>query len=87
MQTYNGYKYFMTIVDDYSRSTWTLLLSYKGNALSLIKEFVEMVQTQYHALVQTIRSDNAFELGSRHEATTFFLSKGIAHQSSCVGTP
>ena len=87
VQTYNGYKYFMTIVDDYSRSTWTHLLSCKSNALSLIKAFVEMVQTQYHASVQTIRSDNAFELGSSHEATIFFLSKGIVHQSSCVGTP
>ena len=87
VQTYNGYKYFMTIVDDYSISTWTHLLSCKSNALSLIKAFVEMVQTQYHATVETIRSDNAFELGSSNEAIAFFHSKGIVHQFSCVGTP
>ena len=87
MQTYNGYKYFITIVDDYNRSSWTYLLSCKSNALSLIKPFVGMVKTQYNATIQDIRSDNAFELGSSNEAITFFHSKGIVHQSSCVGTP
>jgi len=87
VQTYNGYKYFMTIVDDYSRTTWTHLISCKSNALSLIKAFLEMVKTQYHTSVQTIKSDNAFELGGSNEAIGFFSSKGILHQPSCVGTP
>ena len=87
VQTYNGYQYFMTIADDYRRSTWTHLITCKSNVLPLIRAFVEMVKTQYHATVQTIRSDNAFELGSSNEAVAFFSSKGIVHQFSCVGTP
>ncbi|KAH0738712.1 hypothetical protein KY290_037417 [Solanum tuberosum] len=31
--THNHFKYFITIVDDFSRSTWTQLLSSKSNAL------------------------------------------------------
>ena len=52
----------------------------------MIKAFAEMVKIHYHATVKTIKSDNAFELGSCNEAIAFFYSKGIVHQSSCVGT-
>ena len=74
VQTYNGYKYFLTIVDDYSRTTWTHLLATKSNALPLIRAFVEMVFTQFSAKVQTIRSDNALELGLSKDAAQFFSS-------------
>lgn len=85
--TYNGYHYFLTIVDDYSRTTWTHLLSTKSNALQTIIAFLAMVETQFNTKVQSIRSDNALELGSSIEATKIFQSKGIFHQTSCVQTP
>ncbi|XP_070017967.1 uncharacterized protein [Nicotiana sylvestris] len=37
--------------------------------------------------VKTLRSDNAFELGSSAEAVSFFSSQGIIHQTSCPYTP
>jgi len=73
-------------VDDYSRTTWTHLLATKSNAVHLIKAFIEMAFTQFHARVQTIRSDNALELGLSKDIAAYFLSKGIIHQTSCVGT-
>ena len=87
VQTYNGYKYFLTIVDDYSRTTWTHLLAAKSNALPLIRAFIEMAHTQFNTRVKTIRSDNALELGLNREAAAYFLSKGIIHQTSRVATP
>jgi len=51
VQTYNGYKYFLTIVDDYSRTNWTHLSTTKSNVLLLIKAFIEMVLTQFNAMV------------------------------------
>ena len=62
-------------------------MAVKSNALPLIKAFVEMAYTQFNAKVKTIRSDNALELGLNKEATTFFMAKGIIHQTSCVATP
>ena len=44
-RTYNGKSYFLTIVDDFSRSTWTHLLSTKGNSFNVLKGFIEMVKT------------------------------------------
>nr|XP_009774503.1 PREDICTED: uncharacterized protein LOC104224521 [Nicotiana sylvestris] len=62
--TYDGFRYFLTIVDDFSRGTWTYLLTNKSNAFTILKGFLAMVERQFNSKVKTIRSDNAFELGS-----------------------
>ncbi|XP_075076668.1 uncharacterized protein LOC107795030 [Nicotiana tabacum] len=85
--TYNGFRYFLTIVDDYSRGTWAFLLSSKSNAFSMLKSFLSMVARQFNANVKMIRSDNALELGKGTQEATFLASEGIVHQVSCVATP
>lgn len=85
--TYNGFRYFLTFVDDKSRMTWTHLLSCKGNAFTVIKAFIAMVSTQFRTSVQTIRTDNAFELGSAFAHAQYLSSHGILHQTSCPHTP
>jgi len=69
--TYNGYKYFLTIVDDFSRATWTFLLSTKGGAFDIVKIFIAMVERQFGQQVKIIRSDNALELGSSFSSSEF----------------
>lgn len=86
-KTYNGFKYFLTLVDDYSRVTWTHLLSSKSNALSILKAFTSMVKVHFNSSVHTFRSDHAFELGSSVEAATLFASQGILHQTTISHTP
>jgi len=83
--THDGFRNFLTIVDDFSRATWTHLLSTKSNAFPILKSFLSMVKRQFNSKVKVIRTDNAFELGNGH--TNFFLSKGITHQTTCVYTP
>lgn len=85
--TYNGCRYFLTIVDDYTRATWTHLMGSKNNYFPLIKAFIAMVKTQFNATIQSIRSENALELGSCTSASQFFLDLGILHQTSCPHTP
>jgi len=77
----------LTIVDDFSRATWTHLMVTKDEAVSLLKAFTIMVKTQFDKSVKTIRSDNALELSKRYEILEFFASFGITHQTSCVHTP
>lgn len=74
-------------MDDYSRVTWTHLISSKSNALSVLKAFTFMVQNHFHTSVQTFRSDNTFELGSSLESRSFFSSQGILHQATIPHTP
>lgn len=85
--TYNVYKYFFTIVDDYSRSTWTFLLSTKSNAFPILKDFFNLVERQFNTKVKCIRSDDALELEKGTQEAFFLKSQGILHQTSCVATP
>nr|XP_009795207.1 PREDICTED: uncharacterized protein LOC104241936 [Nicotiana sylvestris] len=86
ISTHDKHKYFITIVDDYSRSTWTHLLSSKSNAIDILKNFMSLVENQFGINIKSIRSDNGLEFTSG-EATKLFQSKGIIHQRTCPYTP
>nr|XP_009804044.1 PREDICTED: uncharacterized protein LOC104249333 [Nicotiana sylvestris]XP_016468657.1 PREDICTED: uncharacterized protein LOC107791162 [Nicotiana tabacum] len=73
--SHSGAKYFLTIVDDCTRATWTHLLGAKNNAFDLLKAFISMVETQFQTRVQIVRSDNALELGSSSSGALFFSEK------------
>lgn len=53
-----GAYYFLIIVDDFSRAVWTYLLVEKREVSGTIKKFCVMVERQFQARVQTVRSDN-----------------------------
>ncbi|GKD74326.1 cysteine-rich receptor-like protein kinase 8 [Tanacetum coccineum] len=83
----NGkYKYFLTIVDDCSRVTWTYLLVQKSDSFSFLKSFISFVSNQFNKTVKTVRSDNALEFvkGPCH---LFLAEQGIVHQTSCADRP
>ncbi|XP_015165125.1 uncharacterized protein [Solanum tuberosum] len=84
--TYNKYKYFITIVNDYSRSTWTQLISSKSNTLQTIKAFTSLIENQFSTTIKTIRTDNGLEFVNK-ETTIFLQAKGIIHQRTCPYTP
>uniref|UniRef100_A0A803MGK3 Uncharacterized protein n=1 Tax=Chenopodium quinoa TaxID=63459 RepID=A0A803MGK3_CHEQI len=79
-------KYFLTIVDEFSRVTWVKLLKEKSQAFSGIEEFVHMSKTQYGKKVQVIRSDNALEFDDG-SSKKLFRKMGMVHQTSCVDIP
>jgi hypothetical protein len=84
VSTTQGHKYFLTIVDDFNRFTWIVLLKGKYEAALKIQEFITSVEVQFESTVKTLRSDNGPEFLS---LSTFYACKGIIHQTSCVATP
>lgn len=62
--TYDEFRCFLTIVDDFSRTTWTHLLATKSNGFTILQIFINIVENQFGTKVKSIRSDNALELGS-----------------------
>ena len=46
----HGHKYFLTIVDDYSRYTWVFPLKQKSEVVKTLKNFVVFIQTQFEKL-------------------------------------
>ena len=76
-------KIFLTIVDDFSRWKWMYLLKYKSKTQSLLEQFCTMVENQFDKKIKCLRSDN----GTEFIMTSFFKTRGILHQLSCVVTP
>lgn len=81
--TPEGYKYFLTIVDDHTRVTWVYLLRTKSEVLQVFPHFITMVEKQYQTSVKGVRSDNAQEL----KFTDLYKAKGIQAFHSCPETP
>lgn len=79
----HGHKYFLTIVDDYSRCTWIVLLKTKINVKMHVQNFIALIENQFDSKIKCIRSDN----GPIFFLKDLFSSKGIIHHTSCVYTP
>jgi len=83
IQSINGSRFFLTIVDDFSRYTWTYLMHSKSQTRCIIQSFFTMVATQFNLKIKTLRSDNGVEF----HMDDFFSQHGTLHQLSCVETP
>jgi len=80
----SGARFFLTIVDDFSRFTWIFLMRHKSETQSILKIFFRYVFTQFEAHIKIFRSDNGGEFISLR---TFFHNNGVIFQRSCVYTP
>lgn len=85
-QAYCGARYFLTVLDDHSRATWTLMVNNKEQVPRLIENFLAYVETQFSVRVQFLRTDNGTEFVQRF-VRDLLLKKGIVHQRSSPGVP
>nr|GEY49904.1 retrovirus-related Pol polyprotein from transposon TNT 1-94 [Tanacetum cinerariifolium] len=58
VESVNGKKYILVIVNDYSRFTWIKCLRSKDEAPDFIFKFLKMIQVQLKVPVHRIRTDN-----------------------------
>ena len=73
--THDGFRYFLTIVDDATRSTWVYLMKSKTETRSLLISFCKMIFTQFQTSIKVIRTDNAQEFLLKE----FYAQHGIIH--------
>lgn len=81
--TRQKFRYFLTIVDDFSRMTWIYLLQYKSEYLQSLKSFCNFAHRQFNASIAVVKSDNALEFANA-ACKEFFHSEGMVHQTSCA---
>ena len=84
--SHNGFQYFVTFIDDYSRCTWLYLMKNRSEVFSIFQSFCAEIKNQFGTSISILRSDNAREYFST-QFQTFLSSQGILHQSSCAHTP
>ena len=83
--SYNGCKYAMVLVDDYTRYTWVDFLKEKSEAIQKFVIFSDMVEKEFDAKIKFLRSDNGGEFNST-DFTAFCHEKGIQRQFTCRDT-
>ncbi|KAK1406226.1 hypothetical protein QVD17_41515 [Tagetes erecta] len=86
VQSREGYKYFLTVVDDYSRVVWIYLLKSKTEVFYNLESFFNMLKNQFNKTVKVFRSDNGTEFVN-NQTHEFFRTHGILHQTTCSYTP
>jgi Reverse transcriptase (RNA-dependent DNA polymerase) len=62
------------------------LLKGKDEVFKVCQEFCKMIETQFGKNLKILRSDNGTEFVNQN-MHHFLKSKGILHQTTCVGTP
>ncbi|XP_075082933.1 uncharacterized protein LOC142166938 [Nicotiana tabacum] len=84
--TFDGNKYFLTMVDDFSRTTWLFLLKLKSDVCIILQQFIMLVRTQFNKTIKVIRTDNGTEFVNT-TCNNMFNNLGIIHQTTCAYTP
>nr|GEV22892.1 retrotransposon protein, putative, unclassified [Tanacetum cinerariifolium] len=86
VESINGKKYVLVIVDDYSRYTWTHFLRSKDETPEVLIDFLRLVQRGLHAQARTVRTDKGTKFLNKI-LHTYFAAEGIDHQTSVARTP
>nr|GEV39701.1 putative ribonuclease H-like domain-containing protein [Tanacetum cinerariifolium] len=86
VQTLNGKKYILVIVDDYSRFTWVKFLRSKDETPEFVIKFLKQIQVGLNKTVRYICTDNDTKFVNR-DMTQYYESVSIFHQNSVPRTP
>ncbi|GJW32283.1 retrovirus-related pol polyprotein from transposon TNT 1-94, partial [Tanacetum coccineum] len=86
VESFNGKKYVLVIVDDYSRYTWTHFLSSKDETLEVLIDFLKLIQRGLHAQVRTVRTGKGIKFLNK-TLHAYFAKEGIEHQTSIAQKP
>nr|GFB89901.1 retrovirus-related Pol polyprotein from transposon TNT 1-94 [Tanacetum cinerariifolium] len=71
VQSINGKRYVLVVVDDYSRYTWVFFLHSKDEASDVIISFIKKIQVNLQLQVQRVRTDNGTEFKNKTLAKFF----------------
>jgi Reverse transcriptase (RNA-dependent DNA polymerase)/gag-polypeptide of LTR copia-type len=80
--SWNGYRYYIVFVDDFSKFTWIYFMATKGEVLSIFTRFKNQVENLLSTTIKTLRTDGGTEYKPIH--TRF---PHLVHQTSCPYTP
>nr|GEY95322.1 retrovirus-related Pol polyprotein from transposon TNT 1-94 [Tanacetum cinerariifolium] len=84
--SYTRANFFLTIVDDYSRSIWVFLIKHKSDASRCLMNFYKLIEVQFGKHIKRVRCDNGEEFTS-NSMITFYEKNGILLETTCPHTP
>lgn len=81
-----GARYFMILVDDFTRFTYVAFIKKKSDTLQEFQYFVALVLKQGYGAVQRLRTDKGTEY-MNNAFKSYLKSNGIVHETSAPYTP
>ena len=81
--THGGNRYFLSLIDDYSRKVWLYMLNTKDEhtVLTKVKEWKTLVENQTNKRVKVLRMDNGLEF-CNEQFEMLYKNQGILRQNS-----
>ncbi|GJR69705.1 retrovirus-related pol polyprotein from transposon TNT 1-94 [Tanacetum coccineum] len=86
IQSINGRKYIVVIINDYTWFTWVKFLQSKDEVLEFMIKFLKMIQVHLNATVRNIRTDNGTVFVNQ-TLRAYYKDVGISHQTSVARSP
>nr|GEW88246.1 hypothetical protein [Tanacetum cinerariifolium] len=86
VESVNGKKHIIVIVDDYSRFTWVKCLRSKDEAPDFIIKFLKMIQVRLKVPVRRIQTDKGTEFVNQ-TLREYYEQVGISHETSVARSP
>lgn len=84
--TLSGNRYFLLLVDDFSRAMWVYMLKTKDEALGCFKKFKAVVEKEAESGIKTLRTDRGGEFCSQ-EFKNFCDMSGITPHYTAPYSP
>ncbi|GJT75902.1 retrovirus-related pol polyprotein from transposon TNT 1-94 [Tanacetum coccineum] len=86
VQSINGKRYILVIVDDFLRFTWVKFLRSKDETPEFVTKFLTQIQVDLNKTIRFIRTDNGTKFVNQ-VLTEFYEKVGIFHQKSIPRNP
>ncbi|GJY43264.1 ribonuclease H-like domain-containing protein [Tanacetum coccineum] len=58
VNSFEGFRYFFTVVDDYTRAVWVYLIKSKDEVAFYTSNFCNLIENQFKSNIKVFRSDN-----------------------------
>jgi len=84
--SYDGNRFYLIIVDEYSRHLWFFPMNRKSDVAIIFPSFLKQMETQFDTHVKIFQSDGGGEFVNQ-SLQNLFKTNGIIHRISCPGTP
>lgn len=84
--TQGGNRYFLSLIDDFSRKCWVLLLKQKSDVFETMKNWMIMIEKQTDKTIKVLRTDNGLEFVNQ-QLNDFCAKNGIKRHLTVPYTP
>ncbi|KAD4178669.1 hypothetical protein E3N88_27260 [Mikania micrantha] len=82
----SGARYFLSIIDDFSRRVWVYVIKHKSDTFNKFKEWKVLIENQTGRRIKKLRSENGLEF-CNDSFNQFCKENGIARHLTVPGTP